>query len=87
MTISNSLSVGLPPPSLRSQPFFFHLRRFLLGMPNSLEIILTSSPERIYVRLKEYPFNSLHLFLVGVFPVWPADLSIQVILALRLLLT
>jgi hypothetical protein len=44
---------------------------------------LTSSPERIYVRLNGYSFDSLHLLIVGVFSVWPTHLAIGLVLALR----
>lgn len=68
-TFSNSPSVGLPPPSLRWQPFFFHLRRFLLGIWYSFEISLTSCPKRIYCKKVNYLFDSLLLFLDRVFSI------------------
>ena len=46
------LSVGLPPPYFRSQPFFFQRRRFRRGIPDYLEMSLTSSPAKIYLSLK-----------------------------------
>ena len=52
MSPSNSLSVGLPPPSFLSHPFFFHRSRFRLGMPDYLDINFTSSPARIYITIK-----------------------------------
>ena len=55
MTCSIQLSVGRPPPSFLSQPFFFHLSKLRRGIPNSFEIILTSSPAMICIML-DVPF-------------------------------
>ena len=73
MLFSISASVGLPPPSFLSHPFFLHLSRFRLGIPYSLEITLTSSPEIIYNKLNFYPFDGLHLFINCVLPVGSSD--------------
>lgn len=70
MLFSISASVGRPPPYFLSHPFFLHLSRFRLGIPYSLEITLTSSPEIIWDNLNFYPFHSLHLLVDCVLPVW-----------------
>ena len=49
-THSISWSVGRPPPSLRSQPFFLQRSRLRRGIPYSLETSLTSCPFRIYIK-------------------------------------
>ena len=58
---SIQLSVGLPPPYFLQQPFFFHLRRLRLGMPDYLDMILTSSPANIYIGM-EVLFRRLAFF-------------------------
>lgn len=50
--ISILWSVGLPPPSFLSQPFFLHLSKFLFGMPYSFAIYLISCPLRILNKMR-----------------------------------
>ena len=46
---SISPSVGLPPPSLRSQPFFFQRNKLRRGMPYFSDIYLASTPYKILI--------------------------------------
>ena len=56
-----SVSVGRPPPSLRSQPFFLQRSKFRLGIPYIRDTYLTSCPLRIYISISKVP--SLQLLL------------------------
>ena len=73
MTLSMSSSVGRPPPSLRSHPNFFHLKRLRLGIPYRFDTMFTSSPFWIYNKSQKYAFHCLLFLLASVFPVGSSD--------------